>query len=231
MPVGSVSEDVANIALFRKYMAANTEYWYRYILDVRGREPQNGDVLLVTGWDKTKAWGMATFSNTTAQQEPFSLQFRPVELGNAGLTYGWECSGCAQVRAGPGVTEKVRIRMDDPSQDGVEYRNQCLFIRTLNVNLQEKVWKRLASEFGLAEADKGPGAAFNASHSQRFSQETNSRASGSSSRTSQFPSTALSTGWHTAPSMEDIPTLIHRNSVHLKTASVSVLCPILLSLF
>ncbi|KDR78144.1 hypothetical protein GALMADRAFT_17050, partial [Galerina marginata CBS 339.88] len=66
MPVGANSEDVASIAKFRKYMVANAEHWYRYILDVRGREPQNGDVLLVTGWDKTTAWGMATFSKTTA---------------------------------------------------------------------------------------------------------------------------------------------------------------------
>ncbi|KDR76974.1 hypothetical protein GALMADRAFT_421840 [Galerina marginata CBS 339.88] len=212
MPVGANSEDLANIAKFRKYMAANTEHWYRYILDVRGREPQNGDVLLVTGWDKTSAWGMATFSKATDEQEPFLLQFRTIDQGDAGITYDWEYSGSAEVRAGPGPREKARIRMGDPSQDGIEYENQCLFIRALAVDLQDKVWQKLASESGLAETGARSGHPFDASYS-RSSREGSDRSS--SSTNGYYHSSAPGMGHHLVSSIEDIPAHVRRNPDHL----------------
>ena len=71
MPVGSNSEDLTNKRLLRKYAAMNAEHWYRYIIDDQGREISNGDVRLVVGYDKTVAWGMATFSNLSAQVNTF----------------------------------------------------------------------------------------------------------------------------------------------------------------
>ncbi|KDR69302.1 hypothetical protein GALMADRAFT_927473 [Galerina marginata CBS 339.88] len=207
MPLGSISEDVTVFAKFRKYLAANAERCYRFILGVLEREPRNGEVLLVTGWDKTRAWGMATFSKATAQQAPVRLQFLPTEQENAGITYNWASSEYAVVRAGPGAREKARISMADPAQEGAEYDNQCLFIRTMNVNLQGDVWKKLESEFGLAEADR-PSNPFYIPE-PRMTRQGNNHASGPSSQPPSTPAPE-STAMYTvaAYATEDVQTPI-----------------------
>ncbi|KDR78572.1 hypothetical protein GALMADRAFT_1256679 [Galerina marginata CBS 339.88] len=166
MPCGSNSEDIASIFSLRKYVATHADAWYRHIITELGREVQNGDVRLVTGWDKTKAWGMATFSKTTAQQEPLLLQFKPIGEGNADMAYGWDYSGSANARAGPGAEEIEELRMADPPQDGIQYNNQTLFVRTLNVNLQDSTWNKLACDVELFGSDDGPGSISNTSYSQ-----------------------------------------------------------------
>ncbi|KDR80386.1 hypothetical protein GALMADRAFT_1194831 [Galerina marginata CBS 339.88] len=149
MPVGSNSEDLGNVIRLRRYVAKHAASWYKYIYDVRGREVLNGDVRLIIGHDKTKAWGMATFANRTAQEDAFRLKFMPMQESNVGRTYGWEYSGMAHVRAGPDTREIEALRANDPSEDGINYENQCLFIRTLNVTLVDKVWRELASELDI----------------------------------------------------------------------------------
>ncbi|KAF8966493.1 hypothetical protein BDZ97DRAFT_687183 [Flammula alnicola] len=150
MPLGSTSEDLGNVIRLRRYVAANAASWYRYVYEVRGREVMNGDLRLVAGYDKSRAWGMATFSNSTAQKdESFRLKFRPLEQTDVGRTYGWEYSGTAQVRAGPDIREIEALRMGDPLEEGLEYENQCLFVRTMNVDLPDKFWKELASELNI----------------------------------------------------------------------------------
>jgi len=136
MPVGSNSEDLGNVRIFRQYAARHAENWYRFALGVRGRAAKNGDIRLVTGYDKTKAWGMATFSNSTTQT---NLAFRSKE----GQTYVWDYSGMAEVRAGPDEKETERLQNGDPLQAGELYENQCLFVRSLNVTLQASVWEKL----------------------------------------------------------------------------------------
>ncbi|KDR78141.1 hypothetical protein GALMADRAFT_245167 [Galerina marginata CBS 339.88] len=216
MPIGSNSEDIASTVRLRNYITTHAQPWYDYIVGVRGREIQNGDVRLVTGWDKSKAWGMATFTNTSAQQEPFLLQFKPIERGNAGRTYGWEYSGSAEVRSGPGAQEKVRIRMGDPSLDGVEYENQCLFIRTLNVTLQDHLWTKLATEFGLQEIYGGQSNTYDTPYS-RSSREGSTSATGSSTSAAQSFSAAEHGGRMATvvagSTSEDSPTPKPTNSV------------------
>ena len=151
MPLGLNSEDLANIRRIKKYTAANAEHWYRYINDCRGREADNGDVRVVIGYDKTRAWGMATFSNLTAQNDAFHLIFLPVEQRDMMRTYKWEHSSMAEVRAGPDACEIEALRNDDPAQQEAEYDNQCLFVRTLNFKLRDDIWKKLASELGEVE--------------------------------------------------------------------------------
>lgn len=156
MPLGLNSEDLASIRRMRKYVAANAEHWYRYINDCRGREAHNGDVRVVIGYDKTRAWGMATFSNLTAQNDYFHLTFRPVEQRDM-KTYKWEHSSMAEVRAGPDACEIEALRKNDPAQQEAEYDNQCLFVRTLNFKLRDDIWQKLESELGEVEVDGHPG--------------------------------------------------------------------------
>ena len=147
MPQGTHAEDLANVSRFRQYLSVNAESWYRYVNNVRGREARNGDVRLVVGCDKASSWGMATFANSTTQD--FHLKFKPTGENGSSRTYGWEYSGMVEARAGPDPEETDELRRDDFGHSGV-YKNQCLFVRTLNAMLQDDVWQGLGFDFQTA---------------------------------------------------------------------------------
>ena len=143
MPRGARSEKLGNLARFREYEAANIANWYRFVNGPRGREAKNGDVRLVVGFDKTTSWGIATFANQT-QQNSSRFKFGPSD-GDSASTYTWsECSGVADVRAGPDSDEIDELRIDGDPPD-VQFENQCLFVRTLNVTLADDVWADIHS--------------------------------------------------------------------------------------
>ena len=151
MPQGARSEDLGNFARFREYAAANVADWYKFVNGPRGREAKNGDVRLVVGCDKTTSWGIATFANQT-QQNSCRLRFGPSE-GDSASTYTWsENSGVTDVRAGPDSDESDELRIDGDPPD-VQFENQCLFVRTLNVTLTDDVWADIHSTLGSVHVD------------------------------------------------------------------------------
>jgi len=151
MPDGAIAEDLENISVFRKYVAANVDKWYRYVNGPRGREVKNGDIRLVVGCDKTTSWGMATVSNMS---KPSQLKFKPLDgqaSGSPSCGYAWEYSGTAEVRVGPdqkAIDELKRGDTED-SRTGNRYLNQCLFVRTLNATLSDDKWEGLNREIGV----------------------------------------------------------------------------------
>jgi len=155
MPEGAVAFDLDNTSAFRDYVAANVEKWYKYVNGVRGREAKNGDVRLVIGCDKTTSWGMASLANVT-QHKVCQLKFRATGDSNANSTkpsYTWDYSGMAEVRVGPEIKEINALRNSDDPFDATppsdeEFRNQCLFIRTLNATLNDEAWKELHKNIG-----------------------------------------------------------------------------------
>jgi len=157
MPQGAVALDLENIPLFREYVAANVEKWYKFVNGVRGREAKNGDVRLVIGCDKTTSWGIAAISNVT-QQKASQLKFKILQEPSAKsstTTYTWEHSGMAEVRVGPDVKEINALRNGEadpfhanPTSEE-EFSNQCLFVRTLNATLSDEAWKELNDSLGL----------------------------------------------------------------------------------
>ena len=144
MPRGARSEKLGNkIKMFKEYFAANVANWYRFVNGPCGREAENGDIRLVIGFDKTTSWGIATFANQT-QHNNCRLKFGPLE-GNSARTYSWsEYSGVADVRAGPDSDEIDELRIDGDPPD-VQFENQCLFVRTLNVTVADDVWADIHS--------------------------------------------------------------------------------------
>ncbi|PPQ79550.1 hypothetical protein CVT25_003432 [Psilocybe cyanescens] len=148
MPRGSNSKDLRNLFKFRRYALANAEKWYRYANEIRGREARNGDVRLVVGYDSTTAWGMATFANLSEQRYS-RLKFKPIGENSLGRIYGWEYSGIsmAEVRSGPDIHELERLMNLDQAEGQLIYENQCLFVRTLNITLQNDIWNKLAEEW------------------------------------------------------------------------------------
>jgi hypothetical protein len=148
MPKGSISKDLGNRMRIRRYTAVNAERWYRYAHNVHGREANNGDLRVVIGWDQSSSWGMAVFAKTTSQNA-FRLKFKPNRGRgpDVGQLYDWECeSGVFEGRTGPHASELTALRAGDPEEADAIYENQCLFVRTLNVKLDDDVWQKLISE-------------------------------------------------------------------------------------
>lgn len=146
MPQGAHTEDLANVSQFRQYFSSNAESWYTYINNIRGREAENGDVRLVIGCDKTSSWGMAAFSNSTAQD--FRLKFKPTSERGSRRTYEWEYSAMVDARVGPDPEEMEELRSTDDSGNSPSvYKSQCLFMRTLNATLRDDVWKGLGLDY------------------------------------------------------------------------------------
>ena len=150
MPDGAISQDLENLPRFREYVTANVERWYRFINGPRGREAKNGDVRLVIGCDKATSWGMATLSKMTQQSQ---LKFKPLDVqssSSGSCGYTWEYSGAADVKAGPDQNEINELREDlDDSSTGGKFLNQCLFVRTLNVTLNDEDWEILNRGIGV----------------------------------------------------------------------------------
>jgi hypothetical protein len=156
MPEGAHSEDLSNFSRLRQYITTHAEEWYKFVNGPRGREAQNGDLHVVVGCDKTTSWGMATFANSRLSQETnFRLKFSVLgeqqSQRNAGNKYMWEHSGVAEVRVGPGRGENEELGETDSNR----LRNQCLFLRTLNVTLSEKAWEETFPH-SVAVADQNP---------------------------------------------------------------------------
>jgi len=150
MPDGAKSQDLENLQIFREYVAANVQRWYRYINGPRGRDAKNGDVRLVVGCDKATSWGMAALSNMT---QPSELKFKRLDTqpSSSGSAYTWEYSGMASVQVGPGQEEIDELRREDPDDSPTQdkYSNQCLFVRTLSVTLNGEDWENLTHGIGV----------------------------------------------------------------------------------
>jgi hypothetical protein len=107
MPHGAHTETLTNTLRFQRYISANAESWYRYVNYIRGREARNGDVRLVVGCDKASSWGMATFSNSTAQN--FHMTFKAADEIGSSHSSEWECSGTVEARSGPDPEETEEL--------------------------------------------------------------------------------------------------------------------------
>jgi hypothetical protein len=161
MPDGAYSEGLGNFSRLGKYIATHAEDWYKFVNGPRGREAQNGDLRVVVGCDKTTSWGMATFSHSSLSRETnlrlkFSVPGEQQSKRNAGNKFTWDHSGfgSAEVRVGPGRGENIELGETDSNR----LRNQCLFLRTLNVTLSEEVWEEIFPHpVALADQNRHPG--------------------------------------------------------------------------
>lgn len=133
MPDGTISHDLLNCGILEAYVKENAKHWYKYIFDECGRKVDNGDIRLVIGVDKVSSWGIATFESTVKQR--VRLEFKGID-GRTGTTYIWNCGNG---RVGPSGKEVSRLRSEIDLPSILE--NQCVFMRTLNFSLSEKVWK------------------------------------------------------------------------------------------
>ncbi|KAJ7476190.1 hypothetical protein FB451DRAFT_1366736 [Mycena latifolia] len=135
LPDGALREKLENLEPMRQYAAKHAESWYKYVNGARGRGLTNGSLYLVTGCEKTKSWGMASFQDVAAQHE-FELSFKPSTDETSGYKYRW--------RRGTRAQQK---HADPPTEDETP-PNQTTFIHAFTISLGEGLWGRL---FGNVE--------------------------------------------------------------------------------
>ena len=187
MPLGATSENLQNVASFRRYAASNMVHWYKLVNVDLGCQAKNGDIRLVIGCVKTKSWGIATFANQSRQSSchlRFGSKLSDPSSSDSSR-YFWEYSGTADVKAGPSPGENDGLRLVDDSGD-VVYENQCLFLRTLNPTLSDSVWSKIHHAPGSGELSlQGDSRPAKDSTSKATS---TSRTSATKSRLSTLPS-------------------------------------------
>lgn len=146
LPQGSSRTAIKSLQSIWDYMTPSTiQSWYQYAKK-RGRQLQNGNIVVVYKCDKAPSWGIATFSSTEGQMT--SLTFKEANGDQpVSPTYDWVCNGTAntQMRVGPSAEENSDF-------SGV-VKNQCVFLHTLNPRLSDKSWRELEQRLG-ATVDK-----------------------------------------------------------------------------
>jgi hypothetical protein len=94
-----------------------------------------GELHLVTGVHKAKAWGIATFQFAEETTEVnVNLQLKAEVTHSHGKIYSWECSGINDSpRTGPTMAQRQSLFRSLPEEErGESFENQCLFVRTMN---------------------------------------------------------------------------------------------------
>ncbi|KZP33219.1 hypothetical protein FIBSPDRAFT_721276, partial [Athelia psychrophila] len=74
MPDGAMGEDYTSLDEIRTYSIEHAISWYEFINGKLHRAAPNGSLYVVTGCDKSTAWGIATVGQHSSLQE-CSLQF------------------------------------------------------------------------------------------------------------------------------------------------------------
>ncbi|KAJ7126818.1 hypothetical protein C8R44DRAFT_105932 [Mycena epipterygia] len=142
LPHGSHLEKLENLESMRRYATKNAESWYKYINapEGRGRRLVNGLLYLITGCEKSKSWGMASFQNVPAEKE-FQLSFKPTAALNAGYQYRWR-------RGTP-----ARTKWFSPTQGEDNLTNQSLFLHGFSISLGESIWARLFGDVSVRQIE------------------------------------------------------------------------------
>ncbi|KAF7343227.1 hypothetical protein MVEN_01754100 [Mycena venus] len=136
LPDGAQLRKLDNLENMRAYAAKHAGSWYEYVNGERGRGLANGDLYLVTGCEKARSWGMASYH--TAHEE-FEIAFKPtVRADTPYEPYQW--SGT------PGRRNPSRKKGYDPPPNAPV--NQTTFIHGWSISLPTGLWGKL---FGTAE--------------------------------------------------------------------------------
>ncbi|KAF7374492.1 hypothetical protein MSAN_00333700 [Mycena sanguinolenta] len=129
LPHGAHQEKLLNLRRMEEYAAKHAKSWYKYANVTRGRGLVNGDLYLITGWEKAKSWGMAWFRDVSLQSE-FKLSFGPTADAANGYKYRW--SG-----------RRYRYKQADSPLDDETLLNHTTFIHTFAISVNERVWEEL----------------------------------------------------------------------------------------
>jgi hypothetical protein len=100
LPHGAHLKKLQSITEMRQYAKTHAESWYKHVNGTtlsggRARELANGSLYLVTGWEKAKSWGIATFHDVFGHNDhEFQLSFALTVDADNGHRYRWHAPYC-----------------------------------------------------------------------------------------------------------------------------------------
>ncbi|KAJ7284464.1 hypothetical protein C8J57DRAFT_693247 [Mycena rebaudengoi] len=138
----AIREEAQARQAFESYTLRNFPNWYEFANNVLFRGVKNGDIMLITGCDKTAEWASAVFDERS-RNAGISLiaDVGPVASAELTLTGRWESSTSVQHRSGPIYDDPELVKFD-----------QAIFIRGYKV-LERKI---RAPKIIRAEAEPRP---------------------------------------------------------------------------
>ncbi|KAI3610116.1 hypothetical protein WG66_007409, partial [Moniliophthora roreri] len=125
LPEGASQEDHENEDAFDNYAAKNAISWYEHVNGHLGRRLGGNALMVVTGVDKTTAWGVASFSNAV----PNSVRMDFIPGIQTATKYRFRQVAYAATNSGPSVS--------DDSLTGKP--NQCIFVRSIRVAVRPRL--------------------------------------------------------------------------------------------
>ncbi|KAK1230341.1 SCF ubiquitin ligase complex subunit cdc4 [Marasmius sp. AFHP31] len=139
---GADRTDASNKAIFLEYAFRNGESWYRFVNGELGREADNGELYLITGFDKTNSWENAVIYNRSSTNS-FSLAFTTGGLGGEG-----------RLRLSKTTSNGASLSHRYPSDESLY--NQSLFIRGFRISVRQGVRSRWGSKVKVVSTYRSP---------------------------------------------------------------------------
>ncbi|KZP23002.1 hypothetical protein FIBSPDRAFT_858940 [Athelia psychrophila] len=135
LPDGAMSEDYSRLGAIHAYAEQNGLAWYEFVRGPLGLAAPNGALHVVTGCDKSAAWGIATIAENSASKGS-TLGFTAQSAASAAAGAGCACSWAT-------TDGSIPTRTSPNPEPGVEQpRNQCIFIRGSQILLRSSVFRR-----------------------------------------------------------------------------------------
>ncbi|KAL0057526.1 hypothetical protein AAF712_015829 [Marasmius tenuissimus] len=129
---GADRTDASNKALFIKYAARHGVSWYEFVNGTLGREADNGELYLITGFDKTNAWENAVVYNHSTTKSCY-LAFTSGGLGADG-----------RLKLSTSTSHESSLISRCSSDEGSH--NQSLFIRGFRISVRQGIRAKFGSK-------------------------------------------------------------------------------------
>ncbi|KAJ7917001.1 hypothetical protein B0H13DRAFT_343737 [Mycena leptocephala] len=130
LPYGAHLEKLENVEPVRRYAAKYAESWYKYLNRDKGRGLANGTLYLITGCEKSRSGGMASFQNISPETE-FQLSFIPTTDAENGYNYRFK-------RGTPACTKHFDSHGEQTPL------NQTTFLHGFSISLGEGIWRKVS---------------------------------------------------------------------------------------
>lgn len=124
------SESTYDSHLLKMYIAQNYSKWHAYARDVLGHDIEEDDIVVISGWVKTKAdWAVNAFSNTsTSSKGSFDIHASGIAGAQAGFEHSRSTTGPKMHRHGVHYSETVSCSSPTEAE-----HNQCIFLKYYKV--------------------------------------------------------------------------------------------------
>lgn len=155
LPVQMYGRTLMDILPLQMYVKDHIEGWYAFVRNTLGWDVRNGDIQVVHSFRKSAGYGIATVSNG-GDRPVTELTFLVNKSwsGASGCRYRWTHRGYAETKAGPTI-HPGRNAPHESCHADIPPTNQCLFIGTIDITLQEDKWNAVITDTSVAASEEG----------------------------------------------------------------------------